>query len=63
MALCLIDLIEKDNFNKIPREFAYEFYYEVAKFFYRVCNRKKAMECYQKASNCLKDKNIQKQLT
>lgn len=60
VALCLIDLIEKDNFNKIPREFAYEFYYEVAKFFYRVCNRKKAMECYQKASNCLKDKNIQK---
>ncbi len=60
VAIKLIDLIEKDNFNKIPREFAYEFYYEVAKFFYRVCNRKKAMECYQKASNCIKDKNIQK---
>lgn len=60
VVLSLLQLIEKDNYNEIPQEFAYEFYKEVARFFYRVCNRRKAMECYKNAANCIKNKSLEK---
>lgn len=60
VAIGLEELLEKDNCTKIPYEYTYEFYYELGKFFNRVCDRKRAMDLYNKAATVIKSIDLEK---
>ena len=60
VAIDLEELLEKDNCTKIPNEYIYEFYYELGKFFNRVCDRKRAMDLYNKAAMVIKNIDLEK---
>ena len=60
VAVGLEALLEKDNCTKIPNEYTYEFYYELGKFFNRVCDRKRAMDLYNKAATVIKSIDLEK---
>lgn len=60
VAINLEALLEKDNCTKIPNEYTYEFYYELGKFFNRVCDRKRAMDLYNKAAMVIKSIDLEK---
>ena len=60
VAIGLEALLEKDNCTKIPNEYTYEFYYELGKFFNRVCDRKRAMDLYNKAAMVIKSIDLEK---
>lgn len=60
VALGLEKILEKDNFATIPNEYVYEFYYELGKFYNRICDRKKAMDLYHKAAIVIKTIDLEK---